>query len=135
MVQEAFQELNIEAINRAIEILRKVPEDQFAMEAWVQDDTDCGTVCCVAGWVAQDKWFQEQGFKLRRDKMNRCTGVWYRPKGGFVSFNFNACKKFFGLTDDQTEAIFFDEQKHTSLISKIYQLKRLVKTYEDGMIR
>jgi hypothetical protein len=54
---EAEPMANIENLKQLRRVVEAVPEGQFDME-WFGKKTDCGTVCCAAGWAALDPWFQ-----------------------------------------------------------------------------
>ena len=51
--------MNIQRLQRLIEILKTVPDNKFNINAW---QSECGTVACAIGWALLDKDFNDQGF-------------------------------------------------------------------------
>lgn len=49
---------NIERLEQLKRVVRDAPDHLFGM-AWVDDDTDCGTVRCAWGWASVDPWFRQ----------------------------------------------------------------------------
>lgn len=72
----------IERLKQAARVIRELPsEHTLNMEPWF-----CGTVACLAGWCAEDTWFNRQGF------YNNTSGVpSYKAARGF-----RAIGAFFG---------------------------------------
>lgn len=99
---------NVEAqIEDAKKHGRKSP---FRMNNWCQVLTDyneavCGTAACAAGHAASDGWFRSSGLRL---EVSRWRGL--VPK---FSIEFRgasdeaAVRRFFGLSVDDTEDVFF----------------------------
>jgi hypothetical protein len=67
----------IENIERAIAIMQAVPEKDVNLAHFlVPAQGDCGTLACCAGWLAQDKFFQDQGMTLAEVDRSFGTTSW-----------------------------------------------------------
>jgi hypothetical protein len=53
----------VQNLRKAIEIIRAIPDDKLNLGTF-RTDTDCGTIACSVGWLAQDPYFIEQGLTL-----------------------------------------------------------------------
>ncbi len=59
-------------LQHLITILENLTPDQLDMSMWTNE---CGTVCCAAGWAAQDMWFNSLGLRLDDEDVPVIEGV------------------------------------------------------------
>lgn len=58
----------IENLTKAIEVIESVPEERLDLHAYA---SDCGTMFCTAGWLAQDPFFKAQGMAFKKMTIGR----------------------------------------------------------------
>jgi hypothetical protein len=54
---------NIALLREAREVIAAIPDNVINLDA-IQQQKQCGTVCCAAGWLAHDPKFRELGLDL-----------------------------------------------------------------------
>lgn len=62
----------------------------------------CGTVACILGWAANDKWFKDKGLRIEKGKV-------VFGRGANKVSDFTAAQKFFGIDYSLAESIFSNE--------------------------
>lgn len=120
---------NMKAFQELIRVLESIPEGQLALESWVSKmisnqgkENPCGTVACAIGWAAQDKWFNDQGFKLLSpSEYNSFSGgdeldylpIYEVKSQDFIEnglkYGFYAVEYFFGISHAQAQKLFLRE--------------------------
>lgn len=96
------------------EKLSTVPNNQFDITHWMDHtlhqalqegrEPPCGTSACAAGWAATIPAFREAGFTAR------CGGpVLRKNTGPGTLYGDAALMKFFGLTQNQVDSVFYQE--------------------------
>jgi hypothetical protein len=61
--------MHIERMQRAIALARELQHKPFYMNTWFEYESrpyDCETAACFAGWMARDKWMQNEGLELSK---------------------------------------------------------------------
>lgn len=83
----------IERLERLLKLDEQLTEHEktkhFNMRAW-QQETPCGTSCCLAGYAGRQSWFRRRGFKMTGTKGGAWWPVYKEYTGVF------ACDAFFG---------------------------------------
>ena len=119
----------------ALENLQRVAEQCLRTNAPLDMSTfwsNCGTFGCLAGWAAQDPWFQHQGLQvLSATPAGNRAGVvvWWRRRNGvpYAIRDFDALQEFFGLDEFQTNYLFADNPWATSV--------EQIKDWHDALAR
>jgi len=119
----------------ALENLRRVAEGCLRNNDTLNMGTfwsNCGTFGCLAGWAAQDPWFQAQGLEVMSATPagNRVgVVVWWRRKGGvpYALRDFEALEEFFGLDTFQANYLFADNPHATNV--------ETIKDWHDAIAR
>jgi len=52
-------------LDRAIRLIESIPQEKISLYAFKQETSDCGTLFCAAGHLAQDPYFIGLGMKLQ----------------------------------------------------------------------
>lgn len=95
-------EIYLERWRQLIRVLEGVPEQKLNMGTWCDDEAECGTVACAAGWAGMDPWFVERGFRTSL----KGNGVALYVGNSAWRMDYDACRDFFGADDDEAEHIF-----------------------------
>ena len=84
----------VERWSRAVDVIAGLSEHEiehhFNMSTWGYN-TDCGTVGCAAGLIAEDPGFQAEGFKRHYfTHLGKSDGYWLRtnPRDFFGTYAF-----------------------------------------------
>jgi hypothetical protein len=104
--------MKIELFKDAVAIIRGIPEERFDLETWQTRrmasrlvDTgfqkishiSCNTIACAAGWLSLHPTIQARGMQVN-------------PSSGCPMFQghwgYSAYAKLFGITEDESEALF-----------------------------
>jgi hypothetical protein len=105
-----------ERMKFAIEIIRTIPENKIDLYYW-QDRADsgyvsepdavtCGTICCVAGWLALDQRMRAEGMRASH------------LSGGPIfngAFGYGALAEFFEIPRHEASALFSSRRKGETL--------------------
>ena len=91
--------MNIQRLEKLIEVLTEVKPEAFDMDYWT-DDRDCGTVACAAGYAASYPWFIKRGFLFEPDL--QCP----MDQNHDNATGFAACQSFFDLAPDASYYLF-----------------------------
>lgn len=130
--------MNVYRLKKLIEILERVPNNQFNMSVWCKRDYNAdrsikqalkhGFVGCVGGWAAQSRAFQKQGFTMVR--ANRFTYIEYKNSAGLTYTDINAFMHFFGLTKDQTKELVYATRYNVQTVTPYSAINKI-----KGMLR
>lgn len=92
---------NIEALEKAIEILESLPDSLVNLNSWKTGDTDCGTVACVVGHCCLNEWFNAKGLTL-----TDWGPDYICPHNKIELCSWDAVEGFFGLSSTQSSFLF-----------------------------
>lgn len=112
--------MKIELFKDAVAIIRGIPEERFDLETWqtrmapggwprdtgIQkiNHISCNTIACAAGWLSLHPDIQARGMQV-----NRASGCpMFQGHWGYAAY-----AKFFGITEDESEALFKQRQGPT----------------------
>lgn len=118
----------LENLQRVAELCRRANHVLDMGQFW----SNCGTFGCLAGWAAQDPWFQDRGLQV----MSATPGgnrvgvvVWWRRKNSvpYALRDFEALQEFFGLDEYQTNYLFADNPWATNV--------EQIKDWSDALAR
>lgn len=106
--------MNLERLERAADLLDKVPEDYLDMEIWADsavhrefDGTfECGFAGCAIGWIGHAGLFKDEGFRL-------VGGVPYMDSPERNLFNWEAVHALFDI-DGKVSTHLFTEGSYES---------------------
>ena len=134
--------MNVERLKTLSKFLRTIPRKLFKMDNWVTTEkpenvvnhihkpteTECGFAACAMGWACQIKSFRRIGLKLTPG--NIFNEVLY-PAFDSVT-GFRAAERFFGLTCEESHALFHLWDYPTNNITSIQvanKIDKLIKTH------
>ena len=145
--------MNVERFNRAIAIIRGIPDAQLELKLWQHpagmtdewlykyvlraDEATCGTICCAGGWLCIQPEMQAQGLSLS------AMGSPQYHDGKKEYRLFYALEKFFGITENESDSLFGRREGHEfegeyeGMTDKQVWLKRakeLKMKYEDKKV-
>lgn len=90
---------NKKNIKRLIKLLEELPDDNFNMRYWAQN-SECGTVCCIAGWAAT----LMKGGSVDGDANEICLNKKRIGKSPEKSEKF---QKWFGMDTEDLASLFY----------------------------
>lgn len=160
--------MNIQHLNELIRVLENVNPIDFNLAEWVvdqkdlqiaianewdisdrkyqqlQDQNNCGTVCCAMGWACQDQYFIENGLTLggAAQTPTHLSTIYNKNTGKSEkqpTRGFKAIKDFFGFENIKTgENLFLDRayetQDKTTPEQVIARVRDLIEIGEDKFL-
>lgn len=102
--------MNVSRLKRLVEILKEIPDESFDIDDWVntnddigpthinnsiQENIECGYVCCAIGWACLDKGFNETGLTI-----DEGIPVYNGNEG------FEAVSDFFDIATEESHCLF-----------------------------
>lgn len=86
-------QVQIKRVRELVAMLRGIPEERVALEAWVQPYVGCDTIACLAGWAAMYPPFVKQGLYLSE----RSPVPMFKDFKGNQLNRYEALEEFFGI--------------------------------------
>ena len=103
---------NAEALRQLRRVVLDAPEDRLNMKGFGRM-TECGAVCCAAGWAALDPWF------LANTRIGEVLPISPNPRFGGSIFGFSitgpGLPAIFGLSLADANALFGLYDNHWNL--------------------
>ncbi|MGI9295981.1 MAG: hypothetical protein ACR2PS_18515 [Pseudomonadales bacterium] len=103
----------VERLSQVVRVLEELPrEKQLDLTFWFIRGK-CKSTACAIGEAASDPWFNKQGLKLTRDRVQRYRGMGVTLSPSFAGVRGDdAVDKFFKLEWEETGFLFFPGAYH-----------------------